>query len=96
MSRRFRREWALDTNGKYSEDQCAGNPKVLYDLFATVNHRGTLHQGHYTAYVKCGNCWYFCNDAHVTTAGVGDGEKEVLSSDGAYMLFYQKKISNEK
>jgi ubiquitin C-terminal hydrolase len=86
-----RREWGVGVAENKSEDQCASNPQIFYDLFATVNHRGTLHQGHYTAYVKCGDSWYLCNDAFVTNAGVGDGEKEVLSSEGAYMLFYQKK-----
>ena len=67
------------------------SPKLLYDLFGTVNHKGTLHQGHYVANVKCGNCWYHCNDAFIAMAGEGDGEREVLSSDGAYMLFYLKR-----
>jgi len=69
----------------------AESPKVLYDLFATVNHKGTINQGHYVAHVKSGSCWYLCNDAFVATSGVGDGEKAVLSSEGAYMLFYQKR-----
>lgn len=88
----FRCEQGLDVDQKSMENYGAGCPRVMYDLFATVNHKGTLHQGHYTANVKCGDCWYTCNDAFVSRAGVvGDGEKEVLSSDGAYMLFYQKK-----
>jgi ubiquitin C-terminal hydrolase len=69
----------------------AESPRVLYDLFATVNHRGTLHQGHYTSNVKCGNHWYHCNDAFVCDAGEGNGEKEVLLAEGAYMLFYRRK-----
>ena len=72
-------------------DVDAESPKVLYDLFATVNHRGTLNQGHYTSNVKCGNHWYHCNDAFVCDAGEGNGEKEVLLAEGAYMLFYLKK-----
>jgi ubiquitin carboxyl-terminal hydrolase 22/27/51 len=67
------------------------SPKILYDLFATVNHRGTLNQGHYTAYVKCRKRWYSCNDALITALGDGDGEREVLSSEETYMLFYQKR-----
>ena len=69
----------------------AESPKVLYDLFATVNHNGTLHQGHYTSNVKCGQHWYHCNDAFVCDAGEGNGEKEVLLAEGAYMLFYRRK-----
>ena len=67
------------------------SPNILFDLFATLNHRGTLNQGHYTATVKCGDRWYACNDALITTFSDGDGEKEVLSSEEAYMLFYQKR-----
>ena len=81
-------------NGKQdNEEPSAASPSILYDLFATVNHRGTLNQGHYIANVKCGNDWFSCNDAFVTNAGEGDGENEVLSADGAYMLFYQKRKS---
>jgi len=69
----------------------ADSPKVLYDLFATVNHKGTLNQGHYTSNVKCGNHWYHCNDAFICDAGEGNGEKEVLLAEGAYMLFYRRK-----
>ena len=76
-----------------SKSQCGvESPKVLYDLFGTVNHNGTLHQGHYIANVKSGEQWYCCNDAFITNAGVGNGEKEVLLSDGAYMLFYIRQV----
>jgi len=84
-------ERGLEVKDKTNGENSAGSPKVLYDLFGTVNHKGSLHQGHYVANVKSGNCWYTCNDAFVSTAGKGDGAKEVLSSEGAYMLFYMKK-----
>jgi hypothetical protein len=32
--------------------------------------------------------WYHCNDAHVSRAGLDDGEKEVVDNEGAYVLFY--------
>ena len=67
---------------------CVESPTVLYDLFGTVNHKGSLNQGHYVANVKSGEQWYNCNDAHISKAGEGNGEKAVLQSDGAYMLFY--------
>lgn len=67
-------------------------PKIPYDLFATVNHNGTLHQGHYVSNVNIDGKWYNCNDVLVTEAGKdGDGEAEVLKSDGAYLLFYTKR-----
>ena len=67
-------------------------PNVLYDLFGTVNHFGTLQSGHYVANVKVDEQWYHCNDAHVSLAGEGTGEADVLSSDGAYLLFYQQRV----
>lgn len=57
---------------------------MLYDLFASANHTGTLHQGHYVANVKVGSEWFHCNDAHVSRYD----ENDVLYSDGAYVLFY--------
>lgn len=87
----LRCERGLEVKEKSKREHNASSPKVLYDLFATVNHKGSLHQGHYVANVKCGNRWFLCNDAFVTNAGEGNGEKEVLSSEGAYMLFYQRR-----
>eukprot|EP00986_Skeletonema_menzelii_P001814 scaffold495_cov152-Skeletonema_menzelii.AAC.4 len=86
-------EKVLSKEGKESDSNQldAESPKVLYDLFATVNHRGTLNQGHYTSNIKCGDHWYHCNDAFVCYAGEGNGEKEVLLAEGAYMLFYLRK-----
>lgn len=62
--------------------------QILYDLYGTVNHVGTLQSGHYVTNVKVDDLWYHCNDAHVCRAGVDDGEAEVLSNEGAYVLFY--------
>ena len=66
-------------------------PQIAYDLFGTVNHYGTLQSGHYVANLKVNERWYHCNDAHVYYAGVGDGEAEVLKSEGAYLLFYERR-----
>lgn len=60
--------------------------ELLYDLFATVNHFGTLQSGHYVANVMVGNEWYHCNDAHVSHVSADD----VLKSD-AYLLMYQRR-----
>lgn len=67
----------------------ATTPQIAYDLFGTVNHYGNLQSGHYVANVKVNERWYHCNDAHVAYAGYGNGEAEVLKSEGAYLLFYQ-------
>jgi ubiquitin carboxyl-terminal hydrolase 22/27/51 len=62
--------------------------QIPYDLFSTVNHFGNLQSGHYVTNLKVKNRWFHCNDSHVGYAGVGNGEAEVLRSEGAYLLFY--------
>ena len=41
-------------------------PQLLYDLCATIDHSGTLHQGHYVSNVKVEDQWYHCNDSFIT------------------------------
>jgi len=60
------------------------NPKILYDLFGTVNHIGSMQSGHYVANVKADDKWYHCNDQHISHAK----EESVLKAEGAYVLFY--------
>ena len=68
------------------------NPHIYYDLFATVNHDGTLNQGHYVANVEVDGKWFHCNDAYVCDAGEGDGKKAVLAENSsAYLLFYSRR-----
>jgi ubiquitin carboxyl-terminal hydrolase 22/27/51 len=76
---------AQSSNDSVSE---SFTPEILFDLFGTVNHYGNLQSGHYVTNLKVGEKWFHCNDAHVCDAGAGDGEAEVLKSDGAYLLFY--------
>jgi ubiquitin carboxyl-terminal hydrolase 22/27/51 len=72
-----------------AEEKGVVYPQVLYDLYGTVNHAGTLNQGHYVSNIKVGDQWYHCNDAHISKSD----EAEVLKSDGAYMLFYIRQSS---
>ena len=74
-----------------STNSTTTSPECLYDLFGTVNHVGSLESGHYVSNVKVDGTWFHCNDAHVSRAGVGDGEAAVLSNEGAYVLFYAKR-----
>jgi len=60
-----------------------------YDLYAVSNHIGNLSGGHYTAYVKFENSWYYVNDASSRKI---DNVKEVVSSK-AYILFYKRRDS---
>lgn len=50
-----------------------------YSLFAVVNHLGSLDAGHYTAYVKqMQGYWFKCDDHMITRASL----REVLDSEG--------------
>jgi len=57
-----------------------------YELFAVVNHLGTLQSGHYTCFIRQNITWFRCDDALITKASI----EQVLSSE-AYLLFYHKK-----
>jgi len=83
----FLPHWCEVTRVPEAESASVDAPQVLYNLFGTVNHFGTINSGHYVANVKVDGKWFHCNDALVVDAGVGDGEAEVLRSN-AYMLYY--------
>ena len=60
----------------------------VYDLYGICNHSGSVHGGHYTAYVKnANNKWYNFNDTSVSEIN-----PTMLISSKAYCLFYRKKI----
>lgn len=82
-----------DGGGNANMEAKSCSSAIMYDLYATINHTGTLHQGHYVANVKVDGKWYHCNDAHIFDAGEGDGEKAVLEAavGEAYMLFYMRR-----
>lgn len=59
-----------------------------YSLFAVVNHSGSLHNGHYTCYIRPQqDQWFKCDDHWITKAL----PEHVLASEG-YLLFYHKKV----
>ena len=78
-------EDSLNRNGNEDATVLA-EAELLYDLFGTVNHFGTLQSGHYVANVKVKDKWFHCNDAHVSEIS----ESDVLKSD-AYLLFYSRR-----
>ena len=74
-----------------NEGKDAGlSPCALYGLFGTVNLKGSLHQGHYSANVKVQSSgdWFYCNDESIYKTT----QKLVLQSDASsgepYILFY--------
>jgi len=79
---------ASTTNGA---EEDASSPSILYDLCGTINHSGTLFQGHYVSNVKVNDDWYSCNDSEVHRFSKENAETEVLKSEEVYMLFYMRK-----
>lgn len=63
---------------------------ALYDLFAVVNHNGTIDSGHYTAWVRREGDWFKCDDDKVSKMKV----KSPISSTEAYLLFYAQRQPN--
>ena len=60
----------------------------VYDLYGICNHSGSVHGGHYTAYVKNANDkWYCFNDTTVTEIN-----ETLLISSKAYCYCYRKII----
>jgi len=51
---------------------------AMYDLYAVINHHGTMNAGHYTAFTRLAGNWFKCDDQWVIRAS----EAEVLSSQG--------------
>ncbi|KZV70855.1 cysteine proteinase [Peniophora sp. CONT] len=57
-------------------DPRAQVPPFKYDLYAVTNHFGSLSSGHYTAFVKSGQEWRYCDDSRISRAE----EKDVVVS----------------
>ncbi len=59
--------------------------KYIYDCYAVCNHSGSVHGGHYTAYVRnANNNWYHFNDNMVKEV-----RQSSIVSQKAYCLFYR-------
>ena len=80
-------EFPIDLNmKKYSEK---GIPNIyFYDLFAIINHSGTIRSGHYTAIIKINNEWYEFNDSKVNKIQM---RRNYIVSKLVYCLYYIKK-----
>eukprot|EP00554_Chaetoceros_debilis_P015129 CAMPEP_0194118556 /NCGR_PEP_ID=MMETSP0150-20130528/36075_1 /TAXON_ID=122233 /ORGANISM="Chaetoceros debilis, Strain MM31A-1" /LENGTH=850 /DNA_ID=CAMNT_0038809981 /DNA_START=83 /DNA_END=2635 /DNA_ORIENTATION=- len=66
-------------------------PAKLYDLCGTINHSGTLNQGHYVSNVKIDKGWFICNDEQINKVSKEDSEKVVVKSEEVYMMFYSRR-----
>ena len=67
------------------DDSMVVSFKNNYSLVATINHSGTLSNGHYTAFIKdpSSRRWLHCNDRCVTFC-----ETDKVVNATSYVLFY--------
>ncbi|GKV28911.1 hypothetical protein SLEP1_g37898 [Rubroshorea leprosula] len=61
--------------------------RQLYELYALINHYGSMGSGHYTAHIKLldENKWYNFDDNHISLINDED-----VKSSAAYVLFYRR------
>ncbi|XP_005755775.1 ubiquitin carboxyl-terminal hydrolase 26-like [Pundamilia nyererei] len=66
--------------------------KYTYELYAVVNHFGSLTGGHYTAEIKSyeNGQWYCFDDGRVKSVKLFLAKENPLSSSTAYILLYRK------
>ncbi|RWS05382.1 ubiquitin carboxyl-terminal hydrolase 8-like protein [Dinothrombium tinctorium] len=72
-------------NYRYVNQNDVTQQSLTYDLYAVVNHYGTLEGGHYVAYCKHASTkrWYKFDDHEVTELSAAD-----VKTQAAYILFY--------
>ena len=69
-----------------------GNDHREYELYSVINHTGSIDSGHYYSYIRTmkddgkgfNDQWLCCNDSQVSLIT----DEQALSSQNAYMLFY--------
>lgn len=75
---------------KYIANKNNSEPQ-LYELYALINHYGSMGSGHYTAHIKLldENRWYNFDDSHIVAIS-----EEDVKTNAAYVLFYRRKKDN--
>ena len=59
--------------------------KYEYNLIASAVHVGLQNDGHYVAFVKRRNKWYFANDEYIK-------EQDLPQKAGHYFMIYNLKV----
>lgn len=67
------------------------NARLNYSLKSVVSHFGTHNYGHYIAYRRLRGSWWRISDEIVRLSS----EREVLNSQGTFMLFYELSDRND-
>lgn len=60
---------------------------MVYDCFGVINHYGSMHFGHYTAFAKNNGQWYCYDDSTVTKV---DDPRSIVTT-AAYVVFYERR-----
>mgnify|MGYP000125428299 CR=1 FL=1 len=60
--------------------------KLIYNCYGVINHYGSMHFGHYTAYAKNNGKWYCYDDSTVTPIS----DPKNIVTEAAYVLFYER------
>ncbi|KAM9408012.1 uncharacterized protein ACWYII_027777 isoform 2-T3 [Salvelinus alpinus] len=81
--------WCVDVPHTLQTEKCE------YELYAIVDHFGSLRDGHYTAKIKSfeDHNWYEFNDSHVTKL---EPAPLIESSWSAYLLVYRKSHASDR
>lgn len=82
----------INLNKYYPEYMNSLGTEGIYKLSGVVNQVGDNNSGHYFSYVYDDNLdkWLCCNDEKINIMN----ELNVLNSNNAYLLFYQKNTDN--
>jgi ubiquitin carboxyl-terminal hydrolase 22/27/51 len=62
-------------------------PPELYELFAVVDHKGKIDNGHFVCFVRHESRWFKCDDATITPTQ----PLQIARSKGSYLLFYMRR-----
>ena len=76
-------EETLDLKNIYDEIEEL-NKDNIYKLWSTVDHFGSIENGHYTTNIKINNFWYVFNDEEITNININ------LCSSSVVMLIYKR------
>uniref|UniRef100_G3Q681 USP domain-containing protein n=1 Tax=Gasterosteus aculeatus aculeatus TaxID=481459 RepID=G3Q681_GASAC len=101
------KRFILDNNTKshFKSNRCVDVPRKLqrnhmkYEVYAVVNHTGSVSGGHYTASVLSheDGAWYEFDDANVYKIEEQPfAESETFSSSTAYLLMYREAAKHDQ
>lgn len=81
----------LDLN-LYKSEFASQDQQYIYDLNSAIFYKQDLSSGHYTAYVKVEENWYFCNDSTITRLNKSIKDyKDLDQVRSPYILFYKQR-----